>query len=157
LAATKQRERPSVTVDTVMIALVDGQRSVLLVRRKNSPFAGSWALPGGFVEPHEPLETAARRELLEETGVTPARLEQLRAFGDPGRDPRGWTISIAFLAEVDEAAVRSWHPRAGSDADEVGWFPLDHLPPLAFDHEQILGYAARRLAGPGSPGLEHTG
>jgi 8-oxo-dGTP diphosphatase len=92
------------------------------------------------------LEAAARRELLEETGVTPACLEQLRAFGEPGRDPRGWTISIAFLAEVDEAAMRSWRPRAGSDAGEVGWFALDHLPPLAFDHEQILEHAAQRLA-----------
>jgi 8-oxo-dGTP diphosphatase len=142
----KQRERPSVTVDIVLIALVDGQRSVLLVRRKNPPFAGSWALPGGFVEPHEPLEAAARRELYEETGVTLLSLEQLRAFGEPGRDPRGWTISIAFLAEVDEAALRSWHPTAGSDAAEVAWFALDRLPPLAFDHQQILGHAAQRLA-----------
>jgi len=142
---TRHRERPSVTVDIVVVAQVDGQRQVLLVRRKNPPFAGAWAIPGGFVEPGEPLETAARRELLEETGAHPARLEQLQAFGDPGRDPRGWTISIAFIAELDEAALKSWHPRAGSDAGEVGWFPLHSLPSLAFDHEQILALAAWRL------------
>lgn len=146
MVAKKQHERPSVTVDIVVVAPLDGQRKVLLVRRKTPPFAGSWALPGGFVEPYEPLEMAARRELLEETGVNPARIEQLRAFGDPGRDPRGWTISIAFVAELDEGALHSSHPRAGSDAGEVGWFPLDHLPLLAFDHEQILEHAAQRLA-----------
>jgi len=147
LTTTKKRERPSVTVDIVVVAPRDGQRTVLLVRRKNAPFEGWWALPGGFVEPHEPLETAARRELVEETGVVPGRLEQLHAFGDPGRDPRGWTISIAFLAKLDEATVQGWRPRAGSDADEVGWFGLEDLPPLAFDHGQILSHAARRLAG----------
>ena len=118
----KQRERPSVTVDIVLIALVDGQRSVLLVRRKNPPFAGSWALPGGFVEPHEPLEAAARRELYEETGVTLLSLEQLRAFGEPGRDPRGWTrrrnsrsspgtlaetiVSISMLTSFPSSLIR---------------------------------------------------
>jgi 8-oxo-dGTP diphosphatase len=116
-----------------------------LIRRKNPPFEGCWAIPGGFVEPNEPLEAAARRELLEETGVVPACLEQVRAFGDPGRDPRGWTISIAFLAELDEAEAQSWVPRAGSDAADVGWFGLENLPPLAFDHDQILAYAAEQL------------
>lgn len=118
---------------------------MLLVRRKNPPFEGCWAIPGGFVEPNEPLEVAARRELEEETGVVSACLEQLGAFGDPGRDPRGWTITIAFLAELDESEAWSWQPRAGGDADEVAWFVLEDLPPLAFDHEQILAHAAQQL------------
>lgn len=147
----KERKRPSVTVDIVVIALRNHQRNVLLVRRKTAPFEGCWAIPGGFVEPNEPLEQAARRELLEETGVNPVHLEQLMAFGDPGRDPRGWTISIAFVAELDKAELQSWHPRAGSDAAEVGWFALDDLPALAFDHEQILAHASLRLAGRDQP------
>lgn len=144
--ASKERERPSMTVDIVVTAPRDRQRNVLLVRRRNPPFEGRWAIPGGFVEPDEPLEKAARRELLEETGVDPVHLEQLRAFGDPGRDPRGWTISIAFIAELDEAEFRSLRPRPGSDAAEVAWFELDDLPSLAFDHEQILAYASEWLA-----------
>lgn len=143
------------TVDVVVIASVDRQQRVLLVRRKSPPFAGSWALPGGFVEPNEPLETAARRELVEETGMSPAHMKQLQAFGDPGRDPRGWTISIAFVAELDEDALRSWCPRAGSDAGEVGWFLLQNLPSLAFDHEQILTHAAQYLTEVGLPGGNH--
>lgn len=155
--AARERERPSVTVDIVVIAQVEGKRKALLIRRKNPPFSGSWAIPGGFVEPCEPLEKAARRELSEETGVHPAHLEQLRAFGDPGRDPRGWTISIAFIAELDEIELRPWRPRPGSDAAAVGWFELDDLPPLAFDHGQILAHAAQLLAGRDRPVAEPPG
>ncbi len=143
----KQREYPAVTVDVVVATRRDGRWQVLLVERKNPPFAGQWAIPGGFVEPHEPLEEAARRELWEETGAEPLRIEQLHAFGDPGRDPRGWTISIAHLAVLDAAAARKQKIHAGSDAAETGWFDLDDLPPrLAFDHTDILAYAQRRLA-----------
>ncbi len=141
----RRRERPSVTVDVVVVARVHGQLSVLLVKRKNPPFAGCWAIPGGFVEPDEPLETAARRELQEETGAIPVRVEQLHTFGDPGRDPRGWTISVAYLAMLSDDEVQAWRPRAGSDADEAGWFDLDGLPPLAFDHGEILDHAKRVL------------
>ena len=141
-----ERRRPSVTVDIVVVASRNHQRYVLLVNRKNPPFEGYWAIPGGFVEPNEPLEQAARRELREETGVNPIRLEQLRAYGDPGRDPRGWTISVAFVADLDEAEFQSCRPRAGSDAAIVGWFALDDLPALAFDHEQILAHASQKLA-----------
>lgn len=143
MPANKERERPSVTVDIVVVARLSGQTQVLLVKRKKPPFESCWALPGGFVEPNEPLATAARRELREETGLEPAGLEQLHAFGDPGRDPRGWTISIAFLAILSEEEWQSWSPRAGSDAGEVAWFSLVTLPPLAFDHERILAHAAQ--------------
>jgi 8-oxo-dGTP diphosphatase len=139
----KQRERPSVTVDVVMLAPADSGLEVLLVRRKNPPFEGYWALPGGFVEPNEALEEAARRELREETGSEPDHLVQLRAFGEPGRDPRGWTISIAYLAVLGDREAAAWCPKAGSDADAVGWFDANNPPPLAFDHGEILAHAIR--------------
>jgi 8-oxo-dGTP diphosphatase len=134
--------RPALTVD-VVIATREARPRVLLIRRKKDPFAGSWALPGGFVDENERLADAARRELAEETGVTAADLEQLYTAGDPGRDPRGWVVSVAYLAQVDPAAVK---PVAADDASEVGWFPLDELPPLAFDHGMLLARARTRLA-----------
>ena len=133
--------RPSVTVDVVVVTRETHPR-VLLIRRKAEPFAGMWAIPGGFVEMDEPLETAARRELKEETGVEVKQLEQLGAFGDPHRDPRGRTISIVFLGHVEPGQVT---PRPGDDAAEVGWHSLAKLPPLAFDHDKILARAREFL------------
>ena len=129
----------------MVVAWLQGQRRVLLVKRKRPPFEGFWAIPGGFVEPHEPLEVAARRELREETGAEPIHLEQLAAFGDPGRDPRGWTVSVAFLTLLGESDLQEQGLRAGSDAAEVSWFDLNDLPPLAFDHAAILACAVHRL------------
>ena len=142
----KPRRHPSVTVDVVLVLRAGMERKVLLIRRRNPPFEGHWALPGGFVEPDEPLETAARREMREETGVEPRFLEQLHTFGDPGRDPRGWTISVAYLALLDEEKGMALQPRAGSDAAEAGWFDLSAPPPLAFDHAEILAHARSRIA-----------
>lgn len=133
--------RPAVTVD-VVIATREERPRVLLIRRKHEPFAGAWAIPGGFVEMDEGLEAAAQRELLEETGVKAPRLEQLGTFGDPGRDPRGRTISVVYLAQVDPARLK---PKADDDAAAVGWHFLDRLPPLAFDHRAILKLARARL------------
>jgi 8-oxo-dGTP diphosphatase len=138
---TYEYPRPALTVD-VAIVTREARPRVLLIRRKSDPFAGSWALPGGFVDENERLADAARRELVEETGVTAADLEQLYTAGDPGRDPRGWTVSVAYLAQVDPTAVK---PVAADDAEEVGWWPLDELPPLAFDHAMLLGRARARL------------
>jgi 8-oxo-dGTP diphosphatase len=133
--------RPAVTADVVIVTK-ERQRRVLLIRRKHPPFAGLWALPGGFVNENEPLEAAARRELREETGVDADGIEQLAAFGDPGRDPRGHTVTIAFLAQLDADQLR---PVAADDAADVGWFLMSDLPPLAFDHDKILEVARRRL------------
>lgn len=133
--------RPAVTVDIVLVTQEDRPR-VLLIRRKIDPFAGAWAIPGGFVNSGETLPTAAERELREETGVENVALEQLAAFGDPGRDSRGWTVSIVFLGRVP-AGTKA---KAGDDAAEVAWQPLDDLPePLAFDHDKILARAKARL------------
>jgi 8-oxo-dGTP diphosphatase len=134
--------RPAVTVDVVIFTLRAGALHVLLIRRGRDPFAGRWALPGGFVEMEEALETAARRELKEETGVDGIALTQLHTFGDPGRDPRGRVISVAYYVLLDAAALQA---RAADDAAEVGWFPLRRLPPLAFDHDQVLACARARL------------
>ena len=119
---------------------------MLLIQRKHPPFEGRWALPGGFVDPHEPLADAASRELQEETGIEPAHLEQLHTFGDPGRDPRGWTVSVVYLAVLDEGEAQVLRPHAGDDAADVGWFDLLAPPPLAFDHADILAHARKTLA-----------
>jgi 8-oxo-dGTP diphosphatase len=140
--------RPAVSVDVVIVSNESSPR-VLLVRRKHDPFAGMWALPGGFIEMDESLEAAARRELYEETGVEAEELEQLHAFGDPGRDPRGRIITVVYLAIVDAARIK---PRAADDAAEVGWHSLRQPPPLAFDHAEILAYARRRLDERRKPG-----
>ncbi len=134
--------RPALTVD-IVIATREARPQVLLIRRKHDPFAGSWALPGGFVDESERLADAARRELEEETGLKVADLEQLFTAGDPGRDPRGWTVSVVYLARVELAQMKAV---AADDAEEVGWFPLDELPALAFDHTMILDRARTRLA-----------
>ncbi len=135
--------RAALTVDSVVFGRSSSGVSLLLVRRKAPPFAGAWALPGGFVELDETLEQAARRELLEETGVKLARLDQLHAFDAVDRDPRERVISIAHVAVVDMEDHRA---QAGDDASEVGWFSLTELPELAFDHAQIIALARERIA-----------
>ncbi len=134
--------RASVTADVVLVTTESSPR-VLLVKRKNEPFAGKWALPGGFIDMEESLEATARRELREETGIEVRRLEQLHTFGDPGRDPRGRTITVVFLARVNPTRLR---PAAADDAAEVAWHSLLRPPPLAFDHAKILALARRHLA-----------
>ena len=132
-----------VTVDLVIFALREGELHVLLIQRGVPPFEGRWALPGGFVAPGESLEDAARRELGEETGVRDVYLEQLYTFGEPGRDPRGRVITVAYYALMTGEAAT---PVAGTDAGAARWVPARNHPPLAFDHEQILDYALERLA-----------
>jgi 8-oxo-dGTP diphosphatase len=133
--------RPAVTVD-VVVATTEARPRVLLIRRKHEPFAGRWAIPGGFVDENEALDAAARRELREETGVHTERIEQLHTFGDPGRDPRGHVVSVVYLARVEASQLK---PVAADDAAEVAWFALDELPPLAFDHDQILAMVRARI------------
>jgi 8-oxo-dGTP diphosphatase len=134
---------PALTADVVLFAV--GQRAlrVLLVQRDKPPFEGHWAFPGGFVNVGEAPRDAARRELEEETHVQDVVLEQLRAFGDLGRDPRGHVVTIAYLGVIRSDALR--RARAGSDAAQVRWWSLDELPSLAFDHAEVLAYALRRL------------
>ena len=137
--------RPAVTVDMILFAFQKGQLTVLLIRRTHDPFAGRWALPGGFVGEREDLYAAAQRELKEETNVENVYLEQLFTFGQPDRDPRARVITVAYFAllSIDEAARQ--HVRGGSDAGEARWWNIYELPELAFDHERILDYALQRL------------
>ncbi len=115
---------------------------LLLVKRAHEPFAGAWALPGGFVGIDENLETSALRELEEETGVTGVYLEQLHTFGESDRDPRGRVISVAYYALTPSDRL---YIHAASDAKAVAWFALEDLPPVAFDHEKVVNMAHRRL------------
>jgi 8-oxo-dGTP diphosphatase len=135
-------ERPSVTVDVVIFSVVEGELKVLLIKRKNWPFEGTWAIPGGFVDMDEPLGDAAARELYEETGVESVYLEQFYAFGQPDRDPRTRVISVAYLTLVDAGQLQ---PIAADDAADVGWFSVHDPPPLAFDHVDVLKRALQRL------------
>lgn len=137
--------RPSVTVDLVIFTVHKRDLRVLLVRRGTPPFQDMWALPGGFLRLGEPLEEAARRELAEETGLEgeDVYLEQLYTFGAPERDPRTRVITIAYFALIEDATTRPL--RATADAAEVRWFSVYDLPPLAFDHSEIIDVALRRL------------
>lgn len=117
--------------------------SVLLIQRKYPPFQNSWAIPGGFVLEQESLEAAVRRELQEETGITVHYLEQLYTFGEPGRDPRQRVISIAYFALVKSSQFQQL--KASTDAEHAQWFGIKDLPPLAFDHQDILKVAIERI------------
>ena len=132
--------RPAVTVDIVVFS--GDALDVLLIQRKHPPFEGHWALPGGFIEMEEPLETSALRELEEETGVTDVTLTEVGVFGAPFRDPRGRVITIAYATVVEKSTLNF---EAGSDASEVAWFSKTDLPNLAFDHSEIIQKALKIL------------
>jgi len=143
MAYTYEYPRPAVTVDCVVFGLDDSaDLRILLIERADDPFAGHWALPGGFVDMGEDLDLAAKRELEEETGIKDIFIEQLYTFGAPNRDPRGRVISVAYYALVN----LSEHPiKAASDARQAKWFKISELPSLAFDHKQVLEMALERL------------
>jgi 8-oxo-dGTP diphosphatase len=136
----------AVTVDVVILTMVAGHLHVLLVRRQADPYAGAWALPGGFKRPDETLDEAAARELREETGVVaPRHLAQFGAYGDPDRDPRTNVVTVAYLAVTPEVG----EIMAGSDADEAQLWPVAAAVQqldLAFDHRRILADAIERAA-----------
>jgi len=146
--------KPSVTVDLVILTVVDTLLNVLLIRRKGHPYKGKWALPGGFVDvgnaidkQGESVERAAHRELAQKTGLPEGAcfLEQLYTFGEPNRDPRMRVISVAYFALVspEKAPII----KAGDDASETRWFPMEEAVDLAFDHPDILEMAVERIRG----------
>jgi 8-oxo-dGTP diphosphatase len=139
---TYQYPHPAVTVDCVVFGLDGGALKVLLIQRALEPFKGAWALPGGFIKMDEDLETGARRELEEETGVTQLYLEQLGAYGAPGRDPRERVITVAWFAIVN---LFEHKVQPATDAVAADWFAVDKLPQLAFDHATILADALKQL------------
>jgi 8-oxo-dGTP diphosphatase len=132
----------ALTVDVAVLT----DASVLLVQRANDPFAGRWALPGGFIDPGERALAAAVRELAEETGLHAGadRLELFGVYDAPGRDPRGPSMSIAFLMRVPAELAA----QGADDAADARWWPLDGLPALAFDHAQLVADAAAHAARP---------
>jgi len=133
--------RPAVTADCLIFKSGASGDALLLIRRGKEPYKGMWALPGGFMDMDETLEETAERELEEETGLQGIRMKQFRAFSGLDRDPRQRTIGIVFygFAPADAVAV------AGDDAAEAAWFPLDRLPPLAFDHSLVSREALQML------------
>lgn len=127
--------------DVVLLTAGEASQSILLIRRKFEPFEGRWALPGGRLELAEDIADGAARELAEETNITGVSLVQVGAFGKPGRDPRGRVISVAFLGRIP--AAQKGLAKASDDAAEAHWYPLDALPPLAFDHADIIAAALK--------------
>lgn len=146
--------KPSLTADIVVLAKEDRCLQVLLVKRGGHPFIGHYATPGGFANKNEPLEATAARELAEETGVRNLPLTLLGVYSKPGRDPRGWVVSCAYMAVIDKSKV---NVKAGDDAAEAKWFTItkDHqlicddltlsLSDLAFDHKDILNDALAKI------------
>jgi 8-oxo-dGTP diphosphatase len=142
-----EHPRIDVTVDVVALTDINGDLRVLVVRRGNPPFEGQWALPGGYLEVDEDLAPGAARELREETGIelSPDDLRQLGAYGEPDRDPRNRTISVAFFVGLDDEV----EAEGGSDAADAQWRSVDELlseDALAFDHARILRDGAARWA-----------
>lgn len=134
--------RSALTVDCFVYCIEKDVPSIILIKRKQPPFENQWALPGGFVEMNELLVEAAGRELLEETGVSDLKLEQLKAFDKIDRDPRGRTISVVFYGFTGNKKLPLL---PGSDAKDANWFDIKKLPLLAFDHQEIIEFARKKL------------
>jgi len=142
MSYTYEYPRPMVTVDAVVFRKNNSHFEVLLIRRKNYPFEGMWALPGGFVDMNETVEEAVSRELNEETDLDKVELKQLHTFSTIGRDPRGRNISVIFygMSEMEHSKIK-----AGDDASDASWFAVENLPKLAFDHTEVLDVALKRI------------
>jgi len=132
----------AVAVDVVLFTIQDGVLKVLLVKRQHLPYRGAWALPGGLVGPEESVDSAALRELQEETNIDNIYLEQLYTFGETDRDPRGRVISVAYYALVN---WQQFQLKARQRVSQASWFPIKGVPRLAFDHNRIISYALERL------------
>ena len=141
---TYEYPRMMVTVDAVIFLVENNEKKpkVLLIKRKNNPYQNSYALPGGFPEMDELLVDAAKRELFEETGLTNIHLKQFYTFDAVERDPRGRNISVAFLGLTSPDNCQL---KAGDDASEADWFPVNQPPSLAFDHKEVIDIALRQL------------
>jgi len=142
-------ENPSVTVDICICTIRNNQIEVLVIKRRYSPFKGKWAIPGGFLEPskNETLEEAAARELKEETHLKNIYIEQLKTYGDPGRDPRTRVVTVVYFALIPYSTLKNQTIKADDDAEDYKWISLRKLPKLAFDHNKILKDLLVRLRG----------
>ena len=142
MSYTYEYPRLMLTVDAVVFRQNESQLEVLLIQRKHDPFAGMWALPGGFVDIEETVEEAIVRELEEETSLKMENLQQLFTFSAIGRDPRGRSVSVTFfgLTEMDNSTVNG-----GDDAKDAQWFDVENLPQLAFDHINAVEMAKSKI------------
>jgi 8-oxo-dGTP diphosphatase len=136
--------KPSVTLNTIIFGYQHNQVSLLLLNRKEEPFANTWTLPGGFlrVNEFETFEQAAKRILMDKTGIADVFLEQLYTFDAPDRDPRGRVLSVSYYALVNPT---KYDIKTGDAANDVQWFDWKKLPPLGFDHAAIVEKAVNRL------------
>lgn len=138
-----EHPHPAITADIILFNVEKDSIEILLIQRKNEPYKDYWAFPGGFMDIDETIEACAHRELQEETGLEHMELHEVGCFSEVGRDPRERVVSIAFYGVVDKSSVC---PRAGDDARNTGWFNISNLPPLAFDHKEMLGKAMTQLS-----------
>jgi len=138
---TYKYQRPALTVDIAIFREGTDDHEILLIKRKNDPFKKMWALPGGFVDMDETVETAASRELFEETNLKGIQLQQFQVFSEVDRDPRGRTVSVVFTGYLNDHQ----EVKAKDDANEARWFDLKRLPDLAFDHAKIIQMVDEKL------------
>lgn len=131
---TYEYERPALTVDIIIFTLIEDKLNVLLIQRKNNPYKDKWAFPGGFVDSKENIKNAAIRELKEETNINVSDLYEFKVFGNYGRDPRGWTVTVSYIYFLKN----NINIKAQSDAKNISFFEIDKLPELAFDHNNII-------------------
>lgn len=143
MSFTYKYPRPAVTADVAVIT-TEQEAKVLLIQRGNEPYKGHWAFPGGFMDMDETTEQCAIRELEEETGLKVSEVKQIGAYSKVDRDPRGRTITVAYLARIANAEKVNGQ----DDAAKAEWFPINNLPPLAFDHEDIMKDAIELLQKP---------
>ena len=140
MAYTYKYPRPAVTADCIVITR-EAEPKVLLIQRGGEPFKGAWAFPGGFIDMDETTEQCAIRELEEETGLRVSDIKQIGAYSKVDRDPRGRTITVAYLTIIDKPIAVTGQ----DDAANAEWWPVDALPPLAFDHDEIMADAMELL------------
>ena len=133
--------RPALSSDCIIFSKTGNDIKVLLIKRAYDPYKEFWAFPGGFVDPDETTLQAAKRELMEETGIFADELTQLQTFSDINRDPRGRVVSVIYYTFLEKPV----NIKAGDDAKEVRWFSLSNVPALAFDHAMILDFAGKKL------------
>jgi len=136
-------DRPiRLAVDILIFTILKNKLNILLIQRRNAPYQGQYAIPGGFVELEESIREAVFRELYEEVGVKDIKLHQLHAFGKPGRDPRGRVVTVSYIGMVNASTIS---PHASDDAENAEFFPVDDLPELAFDHDKIVDFGVGEL------------
>lgn len=143
MATTKKYQFAVIATDVVILTIQNNELKVLLIRMKKAPFTGKWAAPGGLVASDESVDDSAERHLVEKAGLKNVYMEQLYTFGKVSRDPFGRVVSVAYSALIPpDAKVKI---ATTQEYQDIAWFPVKHLPPMAYDHKEIIAYAIERL------------